>query len=149
MSTEGNFENLDEDDIDGSGQISKEKTSESSDAEDSIKERSMPEFRKVNTMPSALHNRSEWMNQLFGLCSSFWSSSSSSKVCLTKATGCFNLSPDQGTRETGTESSHIDDVAQKRSVSCLWLVVARFWIFAQKKQPIRNADTKSQWDFFF
>ena len=59
MSAEGNFENLDEDNIDGSGQIGKETTAESSDAEDSIKERSMPEFRKVNTIPSALHKRSE------------------------------------------------------------------------------------------
>lgn len=59
MSTEDNLQNLDEDDIDGSGQIGKEKTAESSDAEDSIRERSLPEFRKVNTIPSALHKRSE------------------------------------------------------------------------------------------
>jgi len=59
MSTEDNLENLDEDDIDGSGQIGKEKTVESRDPEDSIKERSLPEFGKVNTIPSARHNRSE------------------------------------------------------------------------------------------
>ena len=59
MTTEDSSANLDEDDIDGSGQMSKEKTAESSDTEGSIKERSIPDFRKVNTVPKALHKRSE------------------------------------------------------------------------------------------
>lgn len=59
MSTEDNFDIDGSDDIDGSGQIGKEKTAQSSDAEDSIKERSLPEFREVNTIPSAQHKRSE------------------------------------------------------------------------------------------
>ena len=59
MSTVSNSENLDEDDIDGSGRMGKETAAESSDAEDPVKERSLPDFRKVNTVPKALHKRSE------------------------------------------------------------------------------------------
>ena len=48
-----------EDDIDGSGKMGKDKTAERSDTEDSIEERSMADFRKVNTVPKALHKKSE------------------------------------------------------------------------------------------
>ena len=39
--------------------MGKEKTAGSSDTEDSIEKRSMPDFRKVNTVPKALHKKSE------------------------------------------------------------------------------------------
>jgi len=58
ISTEGNLENLD-DDTDGSGQMGREKTVESSDTEDSIKERSLPDFEKVITVAKALNKKSE------------------------------------------------------------------------------------------
>lgn len=56
MTTEDNLDNLGEDDIDGRGKMGREKTAESSDTEE---ERSLPDFRKVNTVPKALHKKSE------------------------------------------------------------------------------------------
>ena len=59
MTTEDNLENLDDDGTDGGRKMGKQKTAESSDTEDSIEDRSMPNFRKVNTVPKALHKSSE------------------------------------------------------------------------------------------
>lgn len=59
MLTESNLENLDEDDIDASGQMDTEKMVEPSEGHYSNKERSLPSLRKVNTMPLALHKRGE------------------------------------------------------------------------------------------
>ncbi|KAL9957912.1 hypothetical protein ACROYT_G034867 [Oculina patagonica] len=66
MSTGSNLENLVEDDIDSSGQMDKENTAETNKVDDSDGERSMPVFRKVNTIPLALHRRGLFRTQSVG-----------------------------------------------------------------------------------